>query len=74
LSEKDERLATDEDFDHNADRYPDAATALRRLAGDDNLPEGPVEYIELNLLASGEIAWRVRPARSEELQVGSNHP
>lgn len=56
--------------DTDSDRYPDAVTALRRIAGEAELPKGPVERIEATFLANGDCTYRVWEARSEEAAGG----
>jgi hypothetical protein len=59
-----------EQLDHNVDRYPDARTAIRRVAQEAVLPEGPIERLEFTFLAGGEATYRVWAARAEEPEGG----
>jgi len=52
--------------DHDADRYASAKRAVGAVLADGEFPEGPVERIELTLLASGEVTWRAWPARAAD--------
>ena len=52
--------------DHNRDRYPELRDAISRFLDSGNLPDGPVERVELTFLANGEGNCRVWPARAEE--------
>jgi hypothetical protein len=57
-------------LDTDSDRYPTVKQALRLLQEDANCPNYQTDLIELRPQANGEVAWRVRPARSEEPDVG----
>lgn len=70
MAESQERLAVPEDYDHNADHYPDAVTGLRRVIQEADLPDGPIEYLEVAWLANGSGTYRVRAPRAEETQGG----
>jgi hypothetical protein len=50
----------------DVDRYPDWADALRRIVAEADLPEGPIERLEVTTLANGDITCRIWPARAEE--------
>lgn len=52
------------------DRYPDLITVLRRIAGEADLPEGPIERLEVSTHADGSSTYRVWPARAEEPDGG----
>lgn len=49
------------------DRYPDVVTGLRRIIAQAELPEGPVEWLEVNFAANGEGTCRWRHPRSDEI-------
>ena len=53
-------------FDADADRYPGAIQGLRRVLRDGNLPDEPVEWLEIQFLASGEAVYRWRLPRADE--------
>ena len=53
-------------FDPDSDRYPDFGQVLAKLQDDENLPEGPIERLEIACHASGDATWRVWQPRAEE--------
>jgi len=55
-----------EEFDPNVDRYPDFADVLAALQEAEDLPDGPLERVEITTLASGEATCRVWTPRAEE--------
>ena len=55
-----------ESIDHNEDRYPDFMDAVNGMIENVDIPDGPIERLELTFLASGEATYRVWPARAEE--------
>lgn len=57
-------------FDHNADRHPTFPEALRRILSEAELPDGPVERLEVFVHASGEVTYRVWEPRAEESTGG----
>jgi hypothetical protein len=57
-------------FDHNADRYPDFNRAMRRIIEEAEIPDGPIERMEINFLASGECTYRVWAPRADESEGG----
>jgi hypothetical protein len=56
--------------DPESDRYPDAKKIVARVFDEEDYPDGPVERIEVTLLANGEATWRVWAARAEEARGG----
>lgn len=54
------------DFDPNEDRYPDFTRALRRIIQEAEIPDGPIERLEVRTLASGEVTYRVWFPRDDE--------
>ena len=54
------------DFDPDADRYPSLDRVIQALKDDVDIPDGPVERVEMTFLASGEATYRVWTARAEE--------
>lgn len=52
------------------DRFPTAIQALRRVLDDDRIPEGQIEWLEIHALANGELTYRVRRPRSDEVDGG----
>lgn len=61
-------------YDFDADHYPTATGALRRLLDDPALPDGQVDRIEIRAQANGELTWRIRPARGDLYEVGYQFP
>jgi hypothetical protein len=61
-------------FDTNEDRYPSFFEVLRRVMDETDLPDGPVERLEVTCLASGEATYRVWAAREIEPQGGYLQP
>lgn len=66
MSESEERLATQLDFDPTQDRYADINKAIALAMDSEDWPEGPVERFEVTCLASGEVTFRVWPVRAVE--------
>jgi hypothetical protein len=56
--------------DTDTDRYPNAVDAMRRIIQTADLPEGPVERIEVTFLAGGDATYRVWAARAVESEGG----
>jgi len=56
--------------DPNADRYPKPKDGLRRVLDQMDVPEHPIERLEVTFLASGEATYRVWAARAEEPDGG----
>lgn len=52
------------------DRFPTTIQALRRVLDDERLPEGPIEWFEIHALANGELSYRVRRPRSDDVDGG----
>jgi hypothetical protein len=48
------------------DRHRSAAKVLHEIQRHEDFPKGPVERIEIHILASGEVTWRVWEPRAEE--------
>lgn len=57
-------------FDPDTDRYPTAKNALQRIIAEGELPDGPIEWLEVTALASGECTYRIRLPRSEDTEGG----
>lgn len=53
-----------------ADRYPNIYDLLRALEESGELPNGPVERLEITCLASGEATYRMWEPRAEESEGG----
>lgn len=62
--------ASKEKFNHNVDRYPEFNQAMRRIIQEADIPDGPIERVEVTFLASGEATYRVWQARAEESEGG----
>jgi len=62
--------ANQREFNPDEDRYPAAVTALRRIIEEGDMPEGPIESLEVNVTASGELTYRIRAPRAEETEGG----
>jgi hypothetical protein len=58
------------DFDHNVDRYPTVAEALRKVINDPNFEGGVVERVDVRVQANGEVTYRYWEPRAEEPGVG----
>lgn len=58
------------EVDHNQDRYPKAVEGLRRIVQSAELPDGPIERLEVTFLASGEATYRVWEPRAEVSEGG----
>jgi hypothetical protein len=54
----------------NGDRYPTAVDGLRRIISEANLPEGPIEFLQVEFLASGEVVYTMREPRADEADGG----
>jgi hypothetical protein len=63
-------LDREEGIDPNVDRYPDLDRVIRHIEDDLDLPDGPIERLELTFLASGEATYRVWAARAEDPEGG----
>lgn len=70
MAEETQQKTEDTEFDHNADRYPDLETIFSAVLASDRIPDGPVDFVEVTALASGEATFKVRAAREEEPQGG----
>lgn len=57
-------------FDPNVDRYPNFFDVLRRVMDETELPDAPIERLEVTCLASGEATYRVWEARAVEPDGG----
>lgn len=57
-------------LDTDKDRYPTATEGLRRVVSEANLPEGPIEYLEVRFMADGSATYRVWTPRAEEPDGG----
>jgi hypothetical protein len=64
------RRADDGQVDTDTDRYPDLKGVVASILDDPNLPQGPVERLEVTCLASGEATYRVWAARAEDPEGG----
>lgn len=60
----------DPTFDHNQDRHPTFDQVMQRISHEADLPTGPVERLEVNCLASGELTYRWWTPRAEEPEGG----
>jgi hypothetical protein len=54
----------------DVDRYPTLASVLRAIKGDEDLPDGPIERLEIYANASGDASTRVWTPRAEEPVIG----
>lgn len=63
---RDRAPGSDASIDTDADRYPDAKTALSRISNDLDFPSSGVERIEIRFLANGEGVYRIWEPRAEE--------
>jgi len=59
-----------EQLDFDSDRHPTPRKALHRVANEGVIPDAPVEWIEVNCLASGELTYRWRTPRADEAEGG----
>ena len=50
--------------------YPNTTEALRAILQEEDLPDGGIRRLELNLFASGEVTWRVHRLDSDEPDGG----
>ena len=66
MAEQAQAQESGQEFDHNVDRYPDFADVLAALQDAEDLPDGPLERVEITTLASGEATCRVWTPRAEE--------
>jgi hypothetical protein len=57
-------------FDHNADRYLDVGTALRKILQQLDSPNTKVDSIEVTCLANGEATYRYREPRGDYWEGG----
>jgi hypothetical protein len=57
-------------FDHNVDRYPEFGPAMRRIVAEAEIPDGPIERIEVTFLADGSATYRVWAPRADESDGG----
>lgn len=57
-------------IDTDVDRYLSAKKVLRRLIEQPEFPDIDAELIEIRPQANGDVAYRVRPPRAEESEVG----
>jgi len=61
--------------DHQAlntdtDRYLAPVKALRRLVEVADFPQASFEVLEIRSTAAGELTWRIREPRAEEVDIG----
>jgi hypothetical protein len=56
--------------DTDSDRFPKAKDALTRISQYGDLPDEPVERIEIHAGAGGELTFRWWPARSDDSDFG----
>lgn len=70
MDENQERLATEEDFDVDVDRFPVLEEVIRQLAGDEDLSGGPFQRVEVHGFANGAATYRVWLPRTEEPESG----
>jgi hypothetical protein len=57
-------------LDTDSDRYPTFNRAMRRILEHAELPETPIERLEVNFLASGDATYRYWEPRAEESDGG----
>jgi hypothetical protein len=57
--------------DTDLDRYPILRDVLAALDANEDIPDTPIERLELTALASGEATYRYWPARAEESEGGA---
>lgn len=55
---------------HNVDRYPTFRQAISKIMEEGNLPQGPIERLEVTALASGEVTYRWWAPRALEPEGG----
>lgn len=60
------RKLTPEEEKASQDRYPSASQALRRVAAHGELPQAPVEWLEIQAQANGDLVYRYRLPRALE--------
>jgi hypothetical protein len=70
MPSKDSPQAAPAAIDTDADRYPEFGQGMRRIIAEANIPDGPIERLEVTFLANGEATYRVWPARAEEPEGG----
>lgn len=58
------------ELDTDRDRYPSFSKLLRKILEEVELPDAPVERLEVTCLASGEATYRIWSARAEEPEGG----
>lgn len=56
--------------DTDADRHPTLARALSKALKAANEPDLQVEWVELSCQANGDISFRYREPRADEVTVG----
>lgn len=57
-------------MDTDADRHGNARQVLQRLLDQGDLPDTPVELVEIHVFAGGDLSFRVRQPRAEEFDLG----
>lgn len=57
-------------LDTDSDRYPTPVAGIRRILQEAELPEDPIEWLEVQFLASGEATYRMRRPRADEATGG----
>jgi hypothetical protein len=62
------------DNNAGADRYPPLTKVLQTIIGQADLPEGPVERLEVHVFASGDATYRVWEPRADESEGGYLEP
>jgi hypothetical protein len=60
----------DKAIDPDVDRYPTFVQGMRRILQEAEIPDVPVDRLEVNFLASGECTYRYWTARNEESDGG----
>lgn len=65
-----ESKAAAREVDFDLDRYPTVSLALRKILEDPRRPVGVFEYAEIHAYASGEVTYRIRAPRAQELEGG----
>ena len=54
----------------DSDRFPTAKEGLQKILEYGDLPDGQIDRMHIQWLASGECIWKIRPARAEEDEGG----
>lgn len=57
-------------FDPDVDRHPDFNRAMRRILQEADIPDGPIERLEVFFHASGDATYRIWAPRAEDSEGG----